>query len=90
MVLFSSACRDESVFPDGDQFRIDRSLNKHMAFGFGPHMCMGRYLAKMELEAYLQELLPRLNTIELNGEPKYLASSLVSGLKSLPVKFSFK
>lgn len=90
MVLFSSACRDEAIFPDGNEFRIDRAPNKHMAFGFGPHMCMGKYLAKMELEAYLEELLPRLDTIELNGEPKYLASSLVSGLKSLPVKFSFK
>lgn len=92
MLLFPSACRDESKFPDndGDTFKIDRKPNKHLAFGFGPHMCMGRYLAKMELEAYLKELLPRLDTIELNGDPKYLGSSLVSGLKSLPVKFSFK
>lgn len=90
MLLYPSACRDESKFPDGNEFKIDRKPNKHFAFGFGPHMCMGRYLAKMELEAYLKELLPRLDTIELNGEPKYLGSSLVSGLKSLPVKFSFK
>lgn len=90
MLLFSSACRDESVLPDANEFKIDRKRNKHMAFGFGPHMCMGRYLAKMELEAYLKELLPRLDSVELNGEPKYLAANFVSGLKSLPVKFSFK
>ena len=90
MLLFSSACRDESLFPDGDQFRIDRKPNKHRAFGFGPHVCMGRYLAIMELEAYFTELLPRLVSIELNGEPKYLGSSLVSGPKSLPVKYSFR
>lgn len=90
MLMFSSATRDEAMFPDGDQFNIERKPNRHMAFGFGPHMCMGKYLAKMELEAFLTELLPRLDTIELNGEPKYLASNLVSGLKSLPVKFQFK
>lgn len=90
MLLFSSGCRDESLFPDGNQFQIDRKPNRHMAFGYGPHMCMGKYLAKMELEAYLTELLPRLDTIELSGEPKYLASCVVSGLKSLPVNFSFK
>lgn len=90
MVLFASACRDEALFPDGDKFRIDRKPNKHLAFGTGPHMCLGRYLANMELEAYLTELLPRLDTIELTGEPKYMGSSLVSGLKSLPVTYSFK
>lgn len=90
MLLFAAACRDEAVLSDAEQFRVDRERNKHMAFGFGPHMCMGRYLAKMEIEAYLKELLPRLESVELNGEPKYLASNIVSGLKSLPIKFSFK
>lgn len=90
MLLFASGCRDEDVVSDPDTFSVERERNKHMAFGFGPHMCMGRYLAKMELEAYLRELLPRLDSVELNGEPKYLASNLVSGLKSLPIKFSFK
>ena len=89
MLLFSSACRDETLFPDGDQFRIDRKPNKHLAFGYGPHVCVGKYLAKMELEAFLEELLPRLDSIELNGKPKFLGSRLVSGLKNLPVKFSF-
>lgn len=90
MLMFSSACRDEALIPDGDQFRIDREPLRHMAFGFGPHICLGRHLAKMEVEAFLAELLPRLESIELNGEPRYLAAVLVSGLKSLPVKFEFK
>lgn len=90
MLLFASACRDDEVVSDPNEFKIDRARNKHMAFGLGPHMCMGRYLAKMELEAYLRELLPRLESVELNGKPKYLASNFVSGLKSLPIKFSFK
>lgn len=90
MLLFASGARDESVFPDGDQFRIDRENNKHMAFGFGAHMCLGQHLAKMEIAAFLKELLPRLGSIELDGEPKYLASNIVSGLKNMPVKFKFK
>lgn len=90
MLMFSSACRDESIYPDADQFRIDREPARNMVFGFGPHICMGRHLAKMEIEAYLTELLPRLDSIELNGEPKHLAATLVSGVKSLPVKFRFK
>lgn len=89
MLLFASACRDEAIFPDADQFRVDREPNKHMAFGYGPHMCMGKYLAKMEIEAYLKELLPRLAAVELDGEPKYLAATLVSGPKSLPIKYRF-
>ena len=90
MLLFASAARDESMFPDGDQFRIEREDNKHLAFGFGAHMCLGQHLAKMEIAAYLRELLPRLESIELDGEPKYLESNFVSGLKNMPVKFKFK
>lgn len=90
MLLFASAARDEEYLQDADKFIIDRPKSKHMAFGYGPHMCMGRYLANMELEAFLTELLPRIDTVELNGQPKYLASNFVSGLKSLPIKFSFK
>lgn len=89
-LMFASATRDEDVFPDGDKFIVDRKNNKHMAFGFGAHMCLGQHLAKMEVAAYLEALLPRLESVELNGEPKYLASNFVSGLKNLPVKFKFK
>lgn len=90
MMLFASGCRDEENIPDPDEFRVDRQKNKHMAFGYGPHMCLGKYLAKMELEAYLKELLPRLDSIELAGIPKYLASNQVTGLKNLPVRATFK
>lgn len=90
MLIFSSGARDEELIVDADKFRIDRKANKHTALGFGAHMCLGQHLAKMEVAAYLKELLPRLESIELDGEPQYLASNFVSGLKSMPVKFKFK
>lgn len=90
MLMFSSAARDEDMFADADQFRVDRENNKHLALGYGAHMCLGQHLAKMELAAYLKELLPRLESVELDGEPQYLASNFVSGLKNLPIKFKFK
>jgi len=90
MLLFASGARDETVIPDADQFQIERENSKHVAFGYGPHMCLGQHLAKMEIAAYLKELLPRLEMLELAGEPRYLASNLVSGLKNLPVRFRFR
>ena len=90
MLCYPSACRDERVFPDGDQFRVDRPSNPaHLAFGYGPHFCLGKFLATMEIRAFYAELLPRLKQIELAGEPTYIESTFVSGLKTLPVRFRF-
>lgn len=91
MLSYASACRDEAVFPDGDQFRIDRPSNPgHLAFGFGPHFCLGRFLANMEIRAFYEELIPRLKSVEYAGAPSYIESSFVSGLKSLPLRYSFR
>lgn len=90
MLCYAAACRDEEVFPDGDEFRVDRAPNPpHLAFGYGPHFCLGRYLANMEIRAFYAELLPRLKSIELAGTPSYIESVFVSGLKSLPVHYKF-
>ena len=90
VVFFASACRDEDVFDDPFEFRIDRDPNKHLAFGTGPHLCLGMHLARLEIKSFFEQLLPRLETIELAGEPAYLQANLVSGLTSLPVKYKFK
>lgn len=89
VVFFASACRDEEVFDDPFEFRIDREPNKHLAFGTGPHLCLGMHLARLEMRCFFEQLLPRLKHIELAGDATYLQANLVSGLTSLPVKYSF-
>ena len=87
MLLYHAANRDEDAFTDPLEFRIDRTPNRHVAFGYGPHLCLGQYLAKMEMRALFSELLPRLEHIELAGEPALAQASFVSGLKRLPVRY---
>jgi alpha-terpineol hydroxylase len=87
MLLYPSANRDEAVFEDPERFDITRRPNQHIAFGFGPHMCIGQHISKMEMRILMAELLPRLKSIELAGEPKYVQTNFVGGLKSLPVRF---
>jgi len=84
---YPSGNRDEEVFEDPMSFRIDRNPNKHLAFGYGAHLCLGQHLAKMEMRILWEELIPRLKSIELAGEPKLSAANFVSGLKTLPVRF---
>ena len=90
MLLYPSANRDEDVFDDPFAFRVDRKPNKHVAFGFGAHLCLGQYLAKLEMRMLLEELLPRLDEIELAGEPSLITSSFVSGLKHLPIRYKMR
>jgi cytochrome P450 len=86
---YPSGNRDEAVFEDPDAFRIDRSPNKHLAFGYGAHLCLGQHLAKMEMRILFEELLPRLKSLEFAGEPRLSAGSFVSGPKHLPIRYSF-
>ena len=86
MMLYPSANRDEEVFDEPFAFRADRRPNRHVAFGHGAHHCLGNLLAKMEMKHLYEELFSRVQSIELNGEPKLVQSTFVSGLKSLPVR----
>ena len=88
MLCYASGNRDEEVFEDPAAFRIERKPNKHLAFGYGAHLCLGQHLAKMEMRILWEELLPRLKTLELAGEPKLSQATFVSGPKTLPVRFS--
>lgn len=90
MMLYASGNRDEEVFDQADKFIIDRRPNRHVAFGHGAHHCLGNLLAKMELKHLYSELLDRVESIELIGEPKLIQSTFVSGLKTLPVRISAK
>jgi len=87
-LLYISGNRDEEAFPEAFEFRIGREPNRHVAFGYGAHVCLGQHLAKMEAKAFFRELLGRLETIELAGEPRRIQSTFVTGLKTLPVRYS--
>jgi hypothetical protein len=87
MLCYASGNRDEEVFPESDSFNIDRTPNRQLAFGFGAHLCLGQHLARMEMRILFEELLPRLKSVSLDGEPRYTESWFVNGLKKLPIKF---
>lgn len=88
MLCYASGNRDEAVFDDAQAFRVDRKPNKHLAFGYGAHLCLGQHLAKMEMRILWEELIPRLNSLELAGEPAMSQAVFVNGPKTLPIRFS--
>ena len=87
MLCYLSGNRDEEVFEDPFAFRVNRSPNRHLAFGYGAHLCLGQHLAKMEMRILFEELLPRMERLELDGEGKLSAANFVSGPKRLPIRF---
>jgi cytochrome P450 len=89
-LLYLSANRDEEVWPDAFDFRVDRENNRHVAFGYGAHVCLGQHLAKMEIRAFFKELLGRLDSIEMTGPTSRVQSTFVSGLKTLPVRYKIR
>ena len=90
MLLYPSGNRDEEVFDEPFAFKSDRRPNRHLAFGHGVHHCLGNLLAKMEMVYLYDELFRRVRSIELNGEPRIMASNFVTGLKSLPIRVKAK
>jgi hypothetical protein len=89
-LFYWSGNRDEAVFDDPFAFKVDRAANPQTAFGNGVHQCLGLHLARMEIRALFAELLPRLDAIELAGEPKNSIANFVSGLKTLPVRYNLR
>ena len=85
VLFYCSGNRDESVFHRPHEFDITRTPNPHVGFGApGPHSCLGRQLAKMELRHLFHELLTRLPDISV-GEPEYVHSDFVHGIKRMPI-----
>ncbi len=89
-LAYTSGNRDEEIFDDPFTFDVGRFPNKHLAFGYGVHFCLGAALARMEMRSLFSELIPRLDSIELAGEPDLAATVFVGGLKHLPIRYSLR
>lgn len=87
LLWFVSGSRDDAVYKNPHAVELGRSPNRHLAFGQGgPHLCLGRYLAKMEIEIVLQELVKKLSVIEAIEEPEWTRSNFICGVKRLNVR----
>jgi cytochrome P450 len=85
---YLAANRDPAIFENPNTFDIERSnADRHLAFGFGAHFCLGAQLARMELRTVYRDLLPRLDSIELTGKPTSMKTVFVGGPKSLPIRY---
>jgi cytochrome P450 len=88
---YASANRDETVFPDPMRLDVRReNASRHLAFGTGPHFCLGAHLARMEVRSIFRELLARVEDIQLAGEPTWIHASFVQGPKSIPISYRMR
>jgi cytochrome P450 len=87
LLSYPSGNRDEDVFVDPFRFDVGRDPNRHVAFGYGVHFCLGAALARMEVNSFFSALIPRLKSIELSGTPEHTATIFVGGLKHLPIRY---
>jgi cytochrome P450 len=87
MLCYVSGNHDERVFPNPDRFDASRSPNRHVAFGAGVHQCLGLHLARLEMRILFDELLDRIDSVELAGTPQRASSTFVGGPKTLPIRF---
>ena len=90
MINFASANRDEEVYENPFVFDIMRKPNRHLALGYGAHVCLGQHLARLEMRIFWEELLPRLKSVSLAGKVKRVGASFVSGPHSVPIEFTLK
>ncbi|MCB1040007.1 MAG: cytochrome P450 [Acidimicrobiales bacterium] len=87
LLLYAAANRDEAAFgDDADRFRVDRQPNPQVAFGFGPHFCIGAALARIEGRVLLEEALARWSNVEPAGEVVRTGSAIIAGLKHAPIR----
>ena len=87
MMNYVAANHDPAQFDNPRQFDATRDHNRHLAFGAGAHQCLGLHLARLEMRILFEELLDRLGSVELAGEPRRASSTFVGGLKTLPLRF---
>jgi cholest-4-en-3-one 26-monooxygenase len=88
VIYYTSANRDDTVFTNPDEFDVAREPNPHVGFGGGgPHFCLGRHLAKLELECLFRSLIQQVDHLELLAEPRRLRSNFINGVKEMTVRF---
>ncbi len=86
---FMSGNRDERYFDDPMRVNLLRDHNKHLAFGLGgPHLCLGMWLARLEVRVLFEELSQRISSVQADGPHQFLRSNFISGIKSLPVRIT--
>lgn len=87
VMYFGAANRDPAVFDRPDVLDLSRPENPHIAFGTGPHGCLGQHIARIEIDAMLREVLTRMNAFELAAPVEWLPSNFISGPKAMPILF---
>jgi len=87
ILVHASANRDDRVFADPERFDVSRNPNPHLAFGVGPHFCLGATLARVEARSMFNEIISRLDDIALTGDPIRMHSNLVNGFQTMPIRF---
>ena len=84
---FISGNRDPAAFDTPLRVDLARSPNRHLSFGQGgPHVCLGMWLARLEVRVLFQELARRIKAVEPAGDQRFLRSNFVGGIKTLPVR----
>ncbi len=87
VMWYPSANRDEEIFDDPERFDVTRMPNEHLSFGIGEHFCLGASLARFELNAIFEQIIPRLRNPELAGPVRRLRSNFVNGVKEMRIRF---
>ena len=87
VMYFGAANRDPARFERPETLDLSRQMDGHLAFGAGPHVCLGQHIARIEIDAMLREVLTRMTDFELAGETEWLASNFISGPKAMPLRF---
>jgi len=89
VLLYGSASRDEQVFGENaEAFDVTRHPNPHIQLGFGEHVCIGAALARLEARIMFEELVPVLATASLAGEITRVRSTMIPGVRHMPVQFA--
>jgi cholest-4-en-3-one 26-monooxygenase len=89
VLMYGSANRDAAHFEDADQLDLTRYPNRHLAFGFGTHFCLGASLARLEIRIFLEELAKRVDALRLVGPVVEMPNSFVYGLKAAHLELDF-